>query len=145
MPTPYESADLILKLYEMRREETMRKARDFVMGFDPRSMEEIQRVMMGPENAYIRMVYGYWEMAASFVVNGAIDSKMFDDANSEHINAFAKIEPFVEQFRKDLNSPGFLKNLETVCYTMPGGRERVTATRERLRAIAGARTQAAAK
>ena len=138
MPTPFESADLILKLYELRREETMRKARDFMLGFDPKSMEDFQAAISGPDNSYVRMTYGYWEMAASFVVNGAIDAKMFDDANAEHINAFSKVEPFLGQFRAMLNSPGFLKNLEKVCYEMPGPAERVTAVRERARARAAA-------
>jgi hypothetical protein len=138
MPTPFESADLILKLYELRREETMRKARDFMLGFDPKTMEEFQAAMGGPENAYIRMVYGYWEMAASFVTNGAIDANLFDSSNAEHIGVFAKIEPFVEQFRTMLNLPAFLKNLEKVCYELPGPKERVTQARERQRAMAAA-------
>src|ERR1019366_10287068 len=107
MPTPSESADLILKLYELRREETMRKARDFVANLDPRSMEDFMAVTTSPQGNYVRMVYGYWDMAASFVVNGAIDAKMFDDANGEHIGAFGKVEPFLEQFRKMLNMPTF--------------------------------------
>ena len=138
MPTPFESADLILKLYELRREETMRKARDFMMGFDPKTMDDFQAVMSGPENAYVRMVYGYWEMAASFVTSGAIDANLFDASNAEHISAFAKIEPFVEQFRTMLNTPNFLRNLEKVCYEMPGPKERVTQTRERIRVMAAA-------
>ena len=138
MPTPFESADLILKLYEIRREETMRKARDFMMGFDPKTFEEFQAASMGPQNAYIRMAYGYWEMAASFVTNGAIDAKMFDEANAEHISAFAKIEPYVGQFRSMLGAPNFLKNLEKVCYELPGPKERVAQTRERQRMMAAA-------
>jgi hypothetical protein len=133
MPTPFESADLILKLYELRREETMRKAREFVAGLDPRSMEEFMAAAMSPEGNYVRMVYGYWDMAASFVVNGAIDATMFDEANGEHVGAFAKVEPFLDQFRKVLNNPAFLKSLEKVCLEMPNGSERVAATRERTR------------
>ena len=57
MATPYESAKLILQLYEQRREETMRKARDFMIGWDPRSAEEFMAGMMGENSAYIRMVY----------------------------------------------------------------------------------------
>jgi hypothetical protein len=136
MPTPFESADLILKLYELRREETMRKARDFMQGFFPNTIEDFNTAMTGPENAYIRMVYGYWEMAASFVTNGAIDAKMFDEANGEHMNMFAKIEPFVAQFRTVLKAPTFLKNLEKVCYELPGPKERVAQVRERQRAAA---------
>jgi hypothetical protein len=131
MPTPYESADLILKLYEMRREKVMREARDFMTTFKPKSFEDFMNASMGPQNALIRMVYGYWNMAASFVVNGAIDAKMFDDANAEHLNAYAKIEPFIEQFRKTLNAPDFMKNLEKVCTDLPDGAARLAAIRAR--------------
>jgi hypothetical protein len=139
MPTPFESADLILKLYELRREETMRKAREFVAGFDPQSIEEFNAAVMSPQGNYIRMVYGYWEMAASLVMNGAIDAIMFDEANGEHISVYSKVEPFVGEFRRILNQPGFLKSLEKVCTDMPGGVERVAAARERSRQQIAAR------
>ena len=138
MPTPFESAELILKLYELRREETMRTAREFVQGLNPKTIEEFQAVLGGPQNGLIRMVFGYWEMAASFVVKGAIDPVMFDEANGEHIGVFAKIEPFLPQFRAMFNLPGFLKNLEKVCYEMPGPAERVGAARARAQAMAAA-------
>src|SRR4051812_15213921 len=99
MSTPAESATLILKLYDQRREEVMRKARDFFVTFDPKSVEELMAVMMTPEGAYVRMVISYWDMAASLVLNGAIDSKMFQDANGEYIGVFAKMEPFLPAMR----------------------------------------------
>lgn len=145
MPTPFESADLILKLFELRREETMRKARDFMFGFDPKSFEEIQAVLMGPHSGHFRMVVSYWDMAASFVTNGAIDAKMFSDANAEHINAFGKVEPFLAPLRKLLNNQDFAKHLEQVCKEGPGGLERVAATRERMRQLLAARGAMAAQ
>jgi len=144
MPTPVESAELLLKLYELRREETMRKARDFVLSFDPRSIGEIQTAMMGPDGAYIRMVTSFWDMAASFVLNDAIDPKMFDETNGEHIVAFGKFQPFLPQTREMLG-PNFMKNLERLCTEAPGGLERVAATRERIRGMLAARAAAAAK
>ena len=69
MSTAVDSANLILKLYELRREETMRKAREFVFGFDPKSAQEYMAGDDGPEQRLYRMVTSYWEMAASFVVN----------------------------------------------------------------------------
>src|ERR1044071_7997584 len=78
MSSPYESADLILKLYELRREEVMRKAREWYMReFHPQSAEDVVNVLRGNHSAYFRMVTSYWEMAASFVNNGEIDWKMF--------------------------------------------------------------------
>jgi hypothetical protein len=145
MPNPVDSANLILKLYELRREETMRKARDFVSSFDPRSMQDIQGALMGPQSAYLRMVTTFWEMAASFVTSGAIDPKMFDDANGEHFYVFGKIEPFLPQLREMFGSPAYMKNLETVCTEAPGGLARVAAGRERMRMILAARAAAAEK
>lgn len=145
MPTPFESADLILKLYEIRREETMRKARDFMFAFDPKSFEDVQAVLMGPHSGLFRMVVSYWDMAASFVTNGAIDAKMFTDANGEHINAFGKVEPFLEPLRKLMNNSDYCKHLEQVCKEGPGGLERVAATRERMRQLMAARAAMAAQ
>lgn len=132
----------MLKLYELRREDTLRKARDFVAGFDPRSFEDIQGALMGPQSAMFRMVTSYWDMAAAFVVNGAIDQKMFDETNGEHVYVFGKIEPFLEQLRQMMNNPNYLKNLEMVCANGPGGLERVRAARERMRQMIAARAAA---
>ena len=145
MPTAVESAHLILKLYELRREETMRKARDFMLSFDPRTLEDVQSAYIGPESGYIRMVTGYWEMAASFVISGAIDSALFNESNGEHIVAFGKVQPFLPQLREMFGNPNFMKSLEEVCINAPGGLERVTATRERLRHMMTLRAASAAK
>lgn len=140
MPNAVDSANLILKLYELRREETMRKARDFMTGFDPTSFEALQAGYMGPQGAYLRMVTSFWEMACTLVVNGAIDPKMFDETNGEHILVFAKIQPYLAEMRGMFDNPGFMKNLEQVCISAPGGLERVTATRERIRQMMARRT-----
>jgi len=139
MPTPFESAQLILSLYETRREETMRKARDFFFGFSPANFEEFMAGMAGPNSAYIRMVMSYWEMAASFVQNGAIDKKMFTDANGEFLIVFAKLEPILAEARAKMY-PGFLTQLEALAMSLPNARETIDATRERIRAMAAART-----
>src|SRR3954453_12352915 len=110
MANPVESANLILKLYELRREETMRKARDFFFSFDPKSMEDVSATFMGPNSAYLRMVLTYWEMAASLVNNGAIEAKMFNEANGEQIGVFAKMEPFLNPIREGFKNPDFMKN-----------------------------------
>src|ERR1700677_4940015 len=108
--TPVDSANLILKLYELRREPVMREARNFILTFDPKSVEDYMAGMMGANSAHIRMVVSYWEMACSFVVYGAIEAVMFDDTNGEHILVFAKIEPFLAQLRTAMGSPNMLKN-----------------------------------
>jgi hypothetical protein len=143
MPTPFESAQLILSLYETRREETMRKARDFFFGFDPQNFEEMLAGLMGPQSGYVRMVVSYWDMAASFVENGAIDRKMFLDANGEFLFVFVKIEPFIGQLREMFANPGFAANLERLTLSMPNAQERISSTRERIKSMIAARAVAA--
>lgn len=125
MPTPSESAQLILSLYETRREETMRKARDFVFTWDPRNLDDFLAGFMGPQGAYIRMVISYWDMAASFVENGAIDRQMFLDANGEFISVFAKVEPYLPHMRQMFMNPGFGANLEKLALSIPNARARL--------------------
>jgi hypothetical protein len=144
MATPVESANLILKLYELRREPVMREARNTFMGFDPRTLEDYMAGMMGPNSAHIRMVVSYWEMAASLVVNGAIDAAMFEETAGEQTLVFGKIEGILPQLREAMGNPNMLKNLEQICVNAPGGLERVRATTTRIRGMMAARSAAAA-
>lgn len=131
-----ESADLILKLYDLRREETMRKARDWMFNFNPTSAEEYMATMMDPEvGAYVRMVVSYWDMAAAMVVEGAIDADLFNKTNGEHIMVFAKIEPILADLRAIWQRPEALASLEKVVLDAPGGAETVKQTQEWLKTI----------
>ena len=94
---------LILKLYELRREEGIRRARKwYFTEFNPQSAEDIVKTFTSGHDgsAYFRMITSYWEMAASFVNNGGIDEKMFLDANGEHVGVFSKIVPIVLERRR---------------------------------------------
>ena len=131
-----ESADLILKLYDLRREETMRKARNWIFSFNPTSVEEVEKTMMDPEvGGYLRMVLSYWDMAASLVNHGAIDADLFNDTVGEHIGVFAKMEPFIADLRTKWQQPDAFKNLEKVIYDRPGGKEQLERTREWMKSI----------
>jgi hypothetical protein len=143
MSTSVDSANLILKLYELRREAVMREARTFVFGFDPKSVEEYMAGVMGPNGAHIRMVTSYWEMAASFVAAGAVDAAMFEASAGEHLLVFCKVESFLPQLREAMGNPNLFKNLEQVCKAVPGGLERSRATLARFRSMAAARSSAA--
>src|SRR4029453_15068338 len=112
-------ADLILKLYDLRREATMREARNWFFTFNPTSANEYMEAMMGPNSGYLRMVISYWDMAASLVNNGAIDEQMFNDANGEHPLVFAKIEPLLAELRQQWNQPEMLKHYETLVRRIP--------------------------
>jgi len=125
---------LILKLYELRREEGIRRARKwYFTEFDPQNAEDIVKVFTSghDSSAYYRMITSYWEMAASFVNNGGIDEKMFLDANGEHVGVYSKIEPFIGDVRKTIGLPDYLRQLETLVNKTPNAKERL----ERMRGV----------
>ena len=131
----HEEADLILKLYELRREATMRKARDwYFRDFNPESMEDVNRALFSEHSGYVRMVWTYWDMAAALVNHGAISLELFNDTNGEHIVAFLKAEPFLAEIRANFG-PNYLVNLERLIDTSPNGRERVAVMRERTKGV----------
>ncbi len=141
MSSPYESATLLIRLYELRREATMREARFwFIRSFNPTSVEEVLQTVAGPNSAHFRMITTYWDMAASFVLNGAIDEQMFNDANAEQNIVFAKLEPFVAEYREKTGLTGSLSSLETLVMRAPNAKERMASIRERFRAMAAAAT-----
>jgi len=130
-----DEAGLILKLYELRREETMRKARDwYFREFSPESLDDVNRAMFGEHSGHLRMVITYWDMAAALVNNGAIGLEMFNDANGEHIGVFSKIEQLLPEIRAAY-SPKFATNLEKLIDATPDGRTRSSEARERMKAI----------
>jgi hypothetical protein len=137
--SPFESAQLIIRLYELRRDSTMREARNwYARSFNPSSIDDLLQAVSGPNSAYFRMVTSYWDMACSFVLNGAIDEKMFNDANGEQLVVFCKIEPFIAEYRSRMGNPAYLGSLETLVMQTPGARERLAGLRERFRAMASA-------
>lgn len=113
----------ILKLYELRRDEKMRRARAwFLSKFAPQNALDIARLYRDGEaaSANFRMITSYWDMASSLVLNGGIDAKMFLDANTEHVVVFAKIQPFLAEIRELFGEPDYLLNLETLVLKVPG-------------------------
>ncbi len=127
-----EEAGLVLKLYELRREETMRKARDWYFArFQPQSLSDYNDAMFGPDGAFLRMVISYWDMAAALVNHGAISLELFNETNGEHIGVFSKLEPFLEALRAQWG-PQYLTSLETLIDATPNGRKRTSDARERM-------------
>ena len=138
-------ADLILKLYELRREPVMREARSWFATFNPKSIGDITEVLTSDKSGYYRMVTSYWDMAAALVNNGAIDAQMFNDANGEHVFIYARLEPFVADIRAQGNRQ-FLVQLEKLVKEMPDIEERLKYVRERIqKLIEKAQMRAAAK
>jgi len=131
-----ESADLILKLYDLRREETMRKARNWFFTFNPTSADDYFKTMMDPEvGGYLRMVTSYWDMAAAMVNHGAIDADLFNETAGEHIMVFAKVEPLLAELREKFENPDGFKHLEKVIMESPNGAEKVKKTQEWMKRI----------
>ncbi len=128
----YKDADLILKLYDLRREKTMREARNWFFMFNPQSPQDFMDVLTSEQSAYYRMVVSYWDMACSFVNHGAIDADMFGDANGEHLFVYAKLEPFLPALREAMGSPQMLANLEKVVKETPDYEQRIATIRERM-------------
>jgi hypothetical protein len=138
----HEDADLILKLYDLRREATMREARNWLFTFNPTSIQEVMTTMMGEHSGHFRMVVTYWDMACALVNNGAIDETLFNQTNGEHIFVYMKVEPVLQDLRTMFDNPDFLKNLETTVKRIPNIEERLPAMRERMAKIAAMREQA---
>lgn len=147
LATP-QDAELILKLYDLRREPVMREARDYFATFSPSSFEEFMAVMGNfgsKENAYVRQVMSYWEMAASLIVHGAINAALAHDTLGEMAFVYAKVHPFMAQIRQMMKAPEFLQNMEKVVEGTPEARERFKRTQERMAEFAKMRAAQAAK
>ena len=109
-------ADVVIKLYDLRREPRMREARNWFLNFWPKSAQDVAAVQNAfgtDENAYFRQVVSYWEMSASLVLRGAVDPDLFMDWAGEMVFVFAKLYPFIKDVREVIN-PGFFLKVETV-------------------------------
>lgn len=115
-------AGVVLELYKLRQEETLRKARKFV-GFEfwPKDLEELRAVTRNPaneNNAYWRQVLSYWEMAASLVLRGAVDPDLFFDSQGEGIFLYAKFHHWHAETEKESGNK-FMRNTATLIEKYP--------------------------
>lgn len=138
-------ADLILKLYDLRRETVMREARNWLFTFNPTSAQDVIDVLLGEHSGHYRMVISYWDMAAALVNSGAIDEQLFNETNGEHIFVYSKIQPVIEEIRTLFGNPDFLLNLETLVKRIPDSEKKITAMRERMKKFAEMRAELVAK
>lgn len=127
-------AQIILQLYDLRRDTEMRKARHFISAeFWPETGEDtlrIARAYPSQENTWLRQVASYWEMAASFVLRGALHEGLFFDASGEMYCVYAKFKPFLTEIRQKL--PYFLLTVERVIMNTQEGRDRLERLERRL-------------
>ena len=133
MPTPFESAQLNLQLFDLRRDPALREARQwFLTEFHPQTLEDLVADIRGHRNGAFRMVLGYWDMAASLVTFGAIDREMFLAAHGEIVAAFSKVQPFLDPIRA-AGSPDFCRHVEAVLMADPGMQDLLASRRQQLR------------
>lgn len=123
--------ELILKLYELRRDPELRRAREWYdVEFDPQSAKDVLRVFGGSfdESKYLRQALSYWEMVGGLASSGAVDPSLVHATNVEHIRMFAKIEPYLEDLRKTVG-PSVLQELEKLVKTAPNYDEQMEGAR----------------
>ena len=138
-PTPAD-AELILKLYDLRREAEIRKARNWWMAnFWPENADDYMKVAQAAgtqENNWLRQVPGYWELAASLVVHGTLNETLFLEPafSGEMFLIFAKIHPFLKDVRERTQNPRMLANVEKVIKKSKAGQERLKFVEQRMAA-----------
>ncbi|HZN11994.1 MAG TPA: hypothetical protein VFC61_09965 [Blastocatellia bacterium] len=138
----HQDAELILKLYDLRREETMREARKFILGeFHPGSIDDVKALFTDldrPERGtYYRMVTSYWDMAAAMVNHGAIDAGLFFDTSPEAVAVWTKVSDLITELRDPQQfGPSHLTHLERYVQSHPRGEERARLMKERFKQIA---------
>jgi hypothetical protein len=118
-PTHHD-VDVILKLYDLRREDRMRKARSWLFGYKASNAAEHQAACPpgSDQEAYYRMVTSYWDMAASFVTSGAVNKDLFLQNAGELLFVWEKAKGTIADSRKTMGNPKYLSNLETVAQAM---------------------------
>jgi hypothetical protein len=142
-------AQLILHLYELRREAEMRKARAWWLGeFWPQNADDFLKIglaMGTQENAWLRQVGSYWSMAASFVLQGILSADLFlqPAVSGEMVFVLAKVYPFLNELREKLGDPESFGNIEKVVTGSKFGRERLKLTLKRVETLREKRSAAA--
>jgi hypothetical protein len=124
-------AQVVMQLYDLRRETELRKARHWwTVEFWPQSADDFIKVanaFPGQENAWLRQVGGYWDMATSLVLHGAVNEELFlqPGISGEMSFIFAKIYPFLKEIREKMNNPDLFANIEKVATGSKTARKRL--------------------
>lgn len=146
--SPIRQAELLLRLYELRREAVMREARAYVGGpFLPASAREFVEIVSagGKLTGFVLQVYGYWDMVAAFVQHGALEESLVYDTCQEMYFQYSKIQPYLAEFRLQMGLPEFLSSVERLIEGSEAGRQRVAAMRKNLAVMADVRARAQGK
>jgi hypothetical protein len=118
-PTHHD-VEVILKLYELRREDRMRKARGWLFGYKASNAAEHQAACPpgSDQDAYYRMVTSYWDMASSFITSGAVNKELFLQSAGELLFVWEKTKGNIADTRKAMSNPNYLSNLETMAQAL---------------------------
>lgn len=123
----HEQVNLMLRLYEMRRESVMREARAwFIANFHPKSAEDAMKICPpgSKENAYLRQVASYWEMVANIVSRGLIDEEFFFENSGEQWVVWEALRPIANEWRTAFKNPHAWERLEQHCKRLEQWREK---------------------
>lgn len=113
----YDDANLILRLYELRRDERMREARAwFTAHFRPKTWEDLATLVPpgSQENASYRMVISYWDMVASFIVGGVLSKELFFQSGRELLVVYERLRVVLPGIRDAYKDPSYMANLERI-------------------------------
>jgi hypothetical protein len=123
----HEQVNLMLRLYDIRREPRLREARDwFIREFRPASAEDLQKLAPAnsQENAFMRMVLGYWDMVANIVNRGLIEEDFFFENTNEHWIVWERVKPVIPAWRRSMNNPTVFASLEENCRRLDAWRDK---------------------
>ncbi len=119
----HADAQLLLQLYDLRRERRLRRARDFVQNdckFKDYKDFEKKYPLGSKERNYVGMVLGYWDMACTLVTNGLLNEDLFNAMNFEHVGVWFKLKPVAQAYREKHHYNAIMQSLETVASRHPG-------------------------
>jgi hypothetical protein len=144
-PPTHADAELVLKLYDLRREAVMRASRKTLLAWVPLTFEDLRALthLEHPDNAAWRQVSSFYEYAFGFARHGIVPPDFLAEYNGEGLLLFAKIEPFLTQFRAELAPTAFV-NAEWVVQNSAWARERLVLFRARVAKSRAAAEQKAA-
>ncbi len=141
-------AELMMKLYDLRRETELRNARKFVIfQFQPKSADDVVKLsqaMGTQENAWLRQCTSYWENAASLLLHGVVNPQLFFEWNGEMVFLYAKFQPFLKEVREKTGFPNVMARMEKAVNSSPEMKKQVQMIQQRMAQMAAAKPQAAA-
>jgi len=128
-----EDAQVVLKLYDLRREPVMRESRNRIVRWQPESYEDLRTITTfdAPDNAAFRQVSSYFELAFGLARHGAVDAELLVESCGEGLLLYAKVQPFLERFREEV-SPTAFRNAEWAAERTEAGKARYELFRARL-------------